>query len=1282
MKTKFYLFAALCCAFITLLPQKALADSYSPKYRYDGVLYVYNFTQKRGEVVYEQLGGILNYKDLSGDVTIASYVPGIGEITAIAKSAFSYKKEGNMISVTLPGTIQKIEQAAFYDTPKLYSIHLNEGLKEMGRSVFYRCTALTEVYIPTTLKEIPENTFYKCTSLPAIALSAGIEHIGSEAFFGCTALQTVKSQSGGNNVKTIGAYAFYNCSSLYDVRFSNGLTSIGTYAFYGCTKLENLSLPAKLASIGDFAFLNSGLKILTVDMTTPININANVFTGVDLSQCTLYVPKGCKDAYKNADVWKKFGHILEIGETLTPDPEEETVEPVATGKQKIGDLWYDLHEDLTAKLLMHDDNKALTGAIKVPATVTFGKYTYTVNEMEEQVFSECSSITSVTVPNTISEITYQAFKNCTGLTNVILPSALTSIGWKAFNNCSALTFVSLPASLTEISAYAFMGCKALTSVYIPAGIKTIKEYCFSDCDKLATVSLPEGLTEIELAAFFNCPALTTITLPASLTKLGDDLFNGEDMVSIRSLRETPPTATAKTFRSMNTATCILYVPNGTKSLYEYATGWGTFYNIQEKGVTETIKYGKLFYKLREDFTAMVTYETNGADNYKDLSGEITVEDKVIYQGAEYTVTNVGPSAFIKCKTISKVNLPTSINEINSKAFEECTALEDVNIPYTVTYLAADAFDKSKLFIDNTDEDGAVYYDGCLLALTKQLPAAEYKVKEGTGMIATWVFENQDDLTAITLPDGLQVLCSSAISHMVNLKTLTLPASINFIGGGFCNDCFSLTSIYNYSESPYDLSDVYCFDNINTAKCTLYVPKGSRTAYQSAAEWKNFPIYEMKGVYTVTFEDWNGFELKSEKVTEGEAATAPADPEREGYHFTGWDKKFDNVQSDLTVTATYAINSYTVTFRDMNPSVILKTESVNYGAGATAPEAPEHTGYHFLYWTPEYDVITADLDVYAQYEMNTYTVRFEDWDGTELNTFMVDHAHMINLIDMPDESALTRDCYTFKGWKSSADETLTEEQIAAEEVMKDETYTAYYEINTYQLTFVCEHGTINLIEDAVDPDAVECGSKLHFSVTPDEGYVFDKWDFEYDELEGCEITDNTTITALMKILTYTVTFVDWDEKVLKTQTVDWNTAATAPEEPEREGYTFTGWDPADFSHVTSDLTVTAAYTINTYTVTFVDWDEKVLKTQTVDWNTAATAPEEPEREGYTFTGWDPADFSHVTSDLTVTAQYKENPGTGVDEIVNRKSSNRKLIIDGVLYIERNGRRYDAAGRIVD
>ncbi|MBO4848613.1 MAG: InlB B-repeat-containing protein, partial [Clostridia bacterium] len=73
---------------------------------------------------------------------------------------------------------------------------------------------------------------------------------------------------------------------------------------------------------------------------------------------------------------------------------------------------------------------------------------------------------------------------------------------------------------------------------------------------------------------------------------------------------------------------------------------------------------------------------------------------------------------------------------------------------------------------------------------------------------------------------------------------------------------------------------------------------------------------------------------------------------------------------------------------------------------------------------------------------------------------------------------------------------------------------------------------------------------------------------------------------------------------------------------------------------SNLTVTAQYLINTYTVTFVDWDGTVLKTQTVDYGAAATAPADPARVGYTFTGWD-VDFSNVTSNLTVTAQYVQD-----------------------------------------
>ena len=120
--------------------------------------------------------------------------------------------------------------------------------------------------------------------------------------------------------------------------------------------------------------------------------------------------------------------------------------------------------------------------------------------------------------------------------------------------------------------------------------------------------------------------------------------------------------------------------------------------------------------------------------------------------------------------------------------------------------------------------------------------------------------------------------------------------------------------------------------------------------------------------------------------------------------------------------------------------------------------------------------------------------------------------------------------------------------------------------------------------------------------------------------------------------YTVTFKDWDGTTLKTQTVEEGSGATAPNNPTRDGYDFTGWD-VSFSNITSNLTVTAQYSIKTYIVTFKDHDGTTLKTQTVTHGNAAIAPSDPTRDGYNFTGWDKS-FNNIISNLTVTAQYTQ------------------------------------------
>ena len=188
---------------------------------------------------------------------------------------------------------------------------------------------------------------------------------------------------------------------------------------------------------------------------------------------------------------------------------------------------------------------------------------------------------------------------------------------------------------------------------------------------------------------------------------------------------------------------------------------------------------------------------------------------------------------------------------------------------------------------------------------------------------------------------------------------------------------------------------------------------------------------------------------------------------------------------------------------------------------------------------------------------------------------------------------------------------------------------YYGYNSYTVTFIDHNGTVLGI------DTVTHGNPATAPVEPTRtGYTFTGWDSDYSN-----VTNDLTVTALYNINSYTVNFVDYDGTALKTETVNYGGSATAPVNPTRTGYSFTGWD-VDFSNVVSDMTVTATYSINSYIVTFIDYDNTVLDTQVVNYGNPAIAPVDPIRVGYSFSGWD-KDFSNITADLTITAQYSIN-----------------------------------------
>ena len=195
-------------------------------------------------------------------------------------------------------------------------------------------------------------------------------------------------------------------------------------------------------------------------------------------------------------------------------------------------------------------------------------------------------------------------------------------------------------------------------------------------------------------------------------------------------------------------------------------------------------------------------------------------------------------------------------------------------------------------------------------------------------------------------------------------------------------------------------------------------------------------------YTVTFKDGEKVLETFTNVPHGSAVTAPEVSEKYGKTFIGWDEKFDNVTSDLTINAVYDVNTFTVTFKDGEK--VLETQTVEYEAAATAPDIarlspPE--GMHFAKWDKDFSKVTEDIEVSAVYELNEYTVTFKNGETT-LKTEMVKHGFAATPPNVYDTATKK-----FVGWDNSFDN-----------VTSDLIVNAKFETKKFTLTFINFDGT--------------------------------------------------------------------------------------------------------------------------------------------------------------------------------------------------------------------------------
>ena len=510
------------------------------------------------------------------------------QYTSIGEKAFTDCTA--LESVDLPNTVTTIGRGAFSNCQNMTSCNLPSSLTEIGNVAFFWCKNLAgDIVFAAGLTTIGSQAFANCQKITSFSIPATVTTIGDRAFAQCTGITYFSVNSGNPNyttagdvlfnkdktvlmyypiahsrttytvpesVRIIGDNAFYNAENLTQIVLPSQLDSIGHSGLFQCTGLTEITLPASLRVLGNYAlcYCTALTQIVTL-ATTPPKVDTYTFKDVPKT-IPVYVPQGTLATYKSARGWASFTNLKgswQCGDNLIATPSDDMKTLTLEGT---GDMWdFDV------------DNLA-------------------------PWYENRSQFTALTLPEGLTSIGNYAFYYFYKVPAITLPSTLQRIGISGLYHFEALVTLDIPAGVTLIGEDAFVGCNAMTAYTVAAGNTA---YCAENGvlftkDKKILIQYPKaktgnayevpyGVEQLVLRAIVN-ENLRSVTLPATLQTMGEFALRSSNILQIKTHATLPPIAHNNTFSSIDYSS-PLYVPVGTKALYEAATGWLFFTNIIE-----------------------------------------------------------------------------------------------------------------------------------------------------------------------------------------------------------------------------------------------------------------------------------------------------------------------------------------------------------------------------------------------------------------------------------------------------------------------------------------------------------------------------------------------------------------------------------------------------------------------------------------------------------------------------------------------------------------------------
>ena len=783
-------------------------------------------------------------------------------VTTIGSSAF--EDCYSLISVVIPDSVDFIKDFAFEGCENLKEINLPAGITSIRRYVFSHCSSLVDVTIPEGVVTIGEGAFYHCENLTRIVIPEGVTSIGEDAFQGCNALTRIVIPEG---VTSIGEDAFKDCNALTRIVIPESVTSIGSYAFFNCTA-------AVIENFSDLEF--------EFDSESHGYIARNAYIIVDKhgnrkyrNDTILETEDGFIFLFENGEYTLHF-YVGEKEEIILPEyinGSTYTVRLFSSAKSviiphgitSIGGVWgsrmttITIPDSVTSIDEFAFDNCdslrfAKYGNCKYlgnpgnPYLVLMGFVddsfkTYTIHNDTKMIapraFVNCSSMTSIVIPDSVTSIGDYAFNWCTGLTSVTIGNGVTSIGEYAFDMCNSLTTVTIGNGVIDIGDYAFRQCKSLISIVIPDSVTSIGDNILYNCSSVESITLPflgnSASSNGRLQDFFGSagiPAtLKTVILLDTCNSIGDYAFVNVDKSNVVGCGLTsvviPDSVTSigkYAFYNCRGLTNVT-IGNGVTSIGEYAfSGCGGLTNVTiGNGVTSI---GDSAFQ----YCSSLVY--NEYDNAKYL-GNAENPYVVLMYAKDTTITSclihvnvkvVGEDAFRGCRSLTSITIPDGVTSIGRSAFNGCHRLTSITIPDSVTSIGDSAFQYCSSLVYN-EYDNAKYLGNAenpyvVLMYAKDTTITSCLIHVNVKVVGEDAFRGCRSLTSITIPDGVTSIGGSAFSGCSSLTSVTIPDSVTSIGESAFENCTSLTSITVESGNPVYHSSGNCI--IETASKTLVV----------------------------------------------------------------------------------------------------------------------------------------------------------------------------------------------------------------------------------------------------------------------------------------------------------------------------------------------------------------------------------------------------------------------------------------------------------------------------